>query len=226
MKREMKLTWEKIVLYLFIVMSMGGLFSCEEEGAEFVSDLDVVVTRFDEAFDFAATKTYLMPDTIVHIPPDENYTERDSAFHAAILERVAQNMETLGYQRVTEGGEATEAPDLVLTLTILDRNYYHAYGWGPDLWYGYWGYYNWGYWGYSWIGPGWYAHYPGYWSGYAYSTGSLVLDLMQPQENGNEEQIPVVWNGIFKGIYSFGLSQRMLRGVDQMFEQSPYLSVK
>lgn len=216
----------KITWCLLLFLSLGMLSSCEDEGAEYIDELDLVVTRYNNDYDFTGNQTYLMPDTIIHVPEKSEFSLQDSLFDQAVLNRVESNMEALGYVRVVESSEGEESPHLVLTLTLIDRNYFGIYGWEFSPWYSYWSWYDWGYWGYPWIGPGWYPYYPIYWGSYGYSTGSLVVDMLQPQQEGVENHIPVLWNGIFKGAYSIGLNERMLKGVDQMFDQSPYLSQK
>ena len=218
MKTLKKCTWN-----FLLIAGMFCLLSCEREGPEYVDELDVVATRHDKNVDFSTVKTYVMPDSVVYIPEKEEYTDSDKEFDEAVLQRVEQNLESLGYERVDESQNGTIQPDVVITLILIERNTTAVYSWGTDPWYDWWGWYDWGYWGYPWIGPGWSPYYPVSWGSYSYTTGTLIVDMLQPMEQ-EEREINVLWNGVFNGIQTLGLSDRMLMGVDQMFDQSPYLS--
>ena len=101
-------------------------------------------------------------------------------------------------------------------------------GWGWGGWYG-WG----GWWGYP--GGGYYPGYPGYCcytSIYQYTTGSLIiemLDVKNAEDEGDKVRIPVAWHGGLNG-YAEGSARnrqaRVERSMDQMFKDSPYLDKK
>jgi hypothetical protein len=221
MRKSVKKNVQRIYL-LGLALIFGASFSsCEQEGAEYIDELDTIVTRYDDSFDFTTVNTYVMPDTIIYVPEVSIKSDSREEFDRAILQQVAQNFENLGYVRLEEGESESVDPDVIVTLTIMENDVYAVY---PYPWYNYWAWYDWGYWGYPWIGADHSPYYPAYWGVYAYSTGTLVLDMMQPVQIEQETRVPVVWNGLFNGIASYGLDDRMLEGIDQMFEQSPYLS--
>jgi len=205
------------------MMSMAFLASCDDEGAEYVDELDTIVTRYDESFDFEGVQTYVMPDTVVYVPEVSIKSESREEFDEVVLKQVAENFEKMGYTRLEENADGSEDPDVIVTISLMERDVYAVYPY-PGYWYDYWAWYDWGYWGFPWIGPGYSPYYPPYWGVYSYSTGTLVVDMIQPVQIDEENHVPVIWNGLFNGIASYGLDERMLEGIDQMFEQSPYLS--
>lgn len=213
-------TKTKLLLIIAVIFGIGTLTCCEEEGAKYVDDLDTIITRYDDSFDFSTVKTYVMPDTVVYVPEVSIDSEKRAEFDAAVLKQLADNFEKLGYTRLVEGDDSVD-PDVIVTATVIENDVHAVY---PYPWYDYWYWFDWPFWGLPGIGPGWYPQYPPYWGVYSYTTGTLVVDMMQPVSIEQDKQIPVVWNGIFNGIASIGLSDRMLDGINQMFEQSPYLS--
>ena len=103
--------------------------------------------------------------------------------------------------------EAPDQPDLIATWNAGSRTYVEPYpwwGWGWGLGYGPgWGAWGWGGgWGPG-YGPGWGAWgwggwgpgYPGY-GGYAYTEGTLVVDLVDAKTN------QVVWRGYAQTSYA------------------------
>ena len=221
MRKSIKKEVQRIFLLGLAILVTMTFPSCDEEGAEYIDELDTIVTRYDETFDFSTIKTYVMPDTVIYVPEVSIQSDSRKEFDRAILQQVAENFEKLGYTKLEEGETKVSDPDAIVTLTIMENDVYAVY---PYPWYNYWGWYDWAYWGYPWIGPGYSPYYPSYWGVYAYSTGTLVIDMIQPVQIEQENHVPVVWNGLFNGIASYGMDERMLEGIDQMFEQSPYLS--
>ena len=62
----------------------------------------------------------------------------------------------------------------------------------------------------------------------AFTTGTLFINIFDPEQVGTEERtIPMVWlgavNGLLEGSAS-GLQARITQGIDQLFDQSPYLA--
>jgi hypothetical protein len=88
-----------------------------------------------------------------------------------------------------------------------------------NYWWNYWGW--WGYWG-----PGWNPRYP--WGGgvYSWTTGTVIIDMLNPISNPVFPNIPAVWNAMFNGLVS-GSDESILRrietNIDQAFIQSDYL---
>jgi hypothetical protein len=200
MKRRSK----SIIYLVALVVLFAG---CYPQGPDYVEDIDIVITNFKDEYDFKAKGTYARPDRIVKITGDvrdgEDPTYIPDAIAASILAQVDKNMTALGWQKV----DVSANPDMLFmpasweTTTIV---YYY------DYWYWWYG--------------GYYPYYPYYPSVSTYSTGTLLLSLVDPDvisANGN----PVFqWIGAANGIMTYTFDAgRVGKAVDQAFAQSPYL---
>ena len=201
---------------MFIAIPLA-MFSCYPGGLEYYSDSDIVVTNYDEGFNFSQNKLYFMPDTIHYLDDDA-----DRSDEAAIVSLIATNMDDAGYTRLKN----PSIPDSVLVdsanvvlLTIVTSTTYSGGGW----WGGCYPYWGWGcgyYPGYPWYGGGYYT--------YSYSTGTLIMEMAYEDGiNLVEEIVPIVWDSKINGLLSSNaanISTRIANTINQAFVQSPYLS--
>ncbi len=198
---------------LFVAAASLVLAACYPNGPEYAEDTDVVITSFDEGYNFSDKQTFAMPDKIVvDVEIDEGDTTYEymaDKFATPILETIQGNMEELGYNRV----DVDEDPDLLLTPAgFTSTTYFYSYWY--DWWYG-------GYWGWGW---GWY--YPPYYTVSSYTTGTMVMVLSDPNQASDSpiNRSPTIWlsaaNGLLSGAYDIS---RITNSIDQSFEQSPYL---
>jgi hypothetical protein len=189
------------------------LAACYPTGPEYAEDTDIVVTSYDEGYNFSESETFAMPDQIVvdvEIDDgDTTYIYMADKFATPTLETIQRNMEDLGYTRV----DVDEDPDLLLTpAAYTSTTYFYSYWY--DWWYG-------GYWGWGW---GWY--YPPSYTVSSYTTGTMVMVLADPNQaiESPINRSPTLWlsvlNGLMSGSYDIA---RVTEGIDQAFEQSSYL---
>ncbi|MBL7845668.1 MAG: DUF4136 domain-containing protein [Cyclobacteriaceae bacterium] len=189
---------------LFAALPALLLWGCYPAGPEYYEDLDVVITSYEENFDFVSKGTYAMPDKIVKISgtiidgEDPEFVKEP--FNTQILNKIEQNMTALGWEKVAnpEDADITLLPASWTNTTI----YY---------WYDYWCWY------YYYCGWGW-----GYPSASSYTTGTLVMTLVA---DGDDFIEPTrVWTGAINGLLSGAYDiNRVNNGIDQAFAQSPYL---
>jgi len=219
----MKYLLMKIGILVGVVFILAG---CYPGGAEYTSDTDIVITNYDDEFDFGDITHYYLADSIYHIVDegDEVNTSLD-AFTIGLLE---DHFNALGWERSIDT-IADPEPDVTVVVAALSTTYYNIYEipWYPGWGYG-WGWYYKGtnYWGYP--GYGWY--YP--WYGYSYYTsyevGTLAWFLFDPDDVDIEEElISLGWAGIINGVLGSSTSttkNRIENGMNQAFEQSSYLS--
>ncbi|HEY3402475.1 MAG TPA: DUF4136 domain-containing protein [Ohtaekwangia sp.] len=198
---------------LIAVSMMLLLAACYPNGPEYVEDVDVVYTTYDETYDFSAKQTFAMPEQIVvdvKIEDGDTTVEyMKDVFADPILQRIQDNMEDLGWERV----DIDDDPELLLTPAgLTSTTFYYSYWY--DWWYG-------GYWGWGW---GWY--YPPYYTVSSYTTGTLLMVLSDPNqaEDSPINRSPALWisaaNGLVTGNYDMN---RVTSSIDQSFKQSPYL---
>lgn len=202
---------KRLIKFTFLTVLASWLFAgCYPQGPEFTEDLDVVYTNYDNEYDFQGQGTYAMPDQIVVDVEidrgDTTWIYMKDIYAQPILQKIADNMANLGWQRVNV--DAT--PDILLTPAgMSSTTYFYSYWY--CWWYG--GYYG---------GWGWY--YPPYYTVSSYTTGSLIMVIADPNIDSPINQSQTSWvaamNGLLSGAYDLN---RVLEGIDQAFEQSPYL---
>jgi len=186
------------------------LAGCHPSGAEFVSDLDTVSTTHDTSFDFAAVRTYSLPDRVVVIGvPDAGAPNPiDPGFEQAILDTINSEMTALGYQKVDIGA----GPDVLMTvggLTVTNVNYYYGY------WCNYWGWYY----------PCYPYYYPPVVGVSTYEVGTLIIDMAKPQPTASDP-LNGVWTAVLRGVLTGVKSNdqvRAINGISQAYIQSDYL---
>lgn len=204
-----------LIFFAFAITVIG----CQTQGPEFVDDYDVVATTPDRDFNFGDIQFYFMPDTVVFINDslDDEISDSEDAhrFDDEILAAVARNMQEKGYERLAEDDPLE--PDVFVFISTLKSRYIGVYWWSS--WWSWWG------WG-GWWGSGWNPWYP--WGGtvYTWSTGTVIIDIVDPIAPPVFPRIPAVWNAMFNGLIS-GSDESILRrietNIDQAFIQSDYL---
>jgi hypothetical protein len=198
-----------------LLTSCLWLCGCYPKEDLYISDLDLVVTKYDANSDFAAKKTYAIPDSIVKLFTSDysdnngdnlpDFVNKTTA--AAIIARVDANMAAYGYSKVTK----SESPDLTILLSVMESTSVYYY-------------YDYYYW--SWYYP-YYWYYP--YSVVPYSTstsGTLLMMMMSNKEVNDADRVPVIWTGVINGILDgsgASMNSRVNTSIDQAFKQSTYL---
>ena len=203
----------KRILFFGVIAAL--IAGCYPGGAEYTDELDLVVTTYNKDYAFAASNTYAIPDKIPKIQgdlkPGETPKFVDAATAKVILDGIKLNLKNLGYAEVISNA------DVVVTVAALEVTTTSVYC--NDWWYG-------GWWGY-------YPGYPGYGgcyypSAYSYSTGTILISMIDDKEEDGEPETPVkgVWGAAINGLLSdnaSSLNARITNSLNHAFEQSPYL---
>lgn len=193
---------------VLILAFVGMLMGCYPDGADYTEELDIVYSNYDETYNFQSKGTYAMPDEIVLLTGDENdpvdYVQ--DLYAGPILSQIEQNMTALGWTRV----DLADNPDVeLLPATWTTTTVFYGGG----------GYWCW--WNPYYCGGWWYYPYPVV-SGY--TSGTLVMTMADPNVESGDGRIRAVWTGAINGLLSDVYSQdRVTKGVNQAFKQSPYL---
>ncbi len=218
----------KVIRYALFLAIPVVVVSCYPGGAEYYSDTDIVMTDYNDTFDFSAAQTYYMVDSIEYV--GDNDEDVDHTYDELILSTVAGKMNDMGYQRI-DYEEGQDPPDLLLQISVSTSSnegvgwvpgypgypWYPGYpGWGWDWWWGYPGY------------PG--GYYPYY---YSFKTGTLAITLGDVdgihEDDKGDTVIPAVWMATINGLLSSSttdIKNRITRNINQAFKQSPYLEKK
>jgi len=215
----------KRILKIFVaVIVTGTIFlvsGCYPDSDISVSQTDLVLTRYNDSVDFTKLSTYYMPDSIFPMT-DDTSNIKPVEYQQDYLNEIASNMEKMGYQRIT-GNDTTQIPDVLLIVSAVEVEnisvgwWYPYYpGWGWD-WYWYWDP------GWGWYYPPYY--YPSYPYYSTYKTGTLLLEMMNPKDYDvidGDTVMRVYWHGALNGVLEGSdIKQRTIKGIDQIFEQSP-----
>ena len=203
---------KKRILIVVSIFSAFLLSGCYPDGPDYIEEMDVVLTYHNDTYDFASKGTYAMPDQIVKITG--NLTEGEAPEFIPdltalpILAMIEDNMTSLGWVRVDIDAD----PDMLLTPASWETTtifYYY------DYWYWWWG-----------------GYYPGWgWGGYyppvyydSYTTGTLLMSLIDKDEVGANGNPINQWSGAINGILTESYdATRIGTAIDKAFDQSPYL---
>ncbi|MFC5624692.1 DUF4136 domain-containing protein [Algoriphagus winogradskyi] len=213
---------KKLQLLGIGVLGWCMLLSCTPDGAEYIDELDVVYTNYDVNHNFASNNTFAVPDKIVKIEGQfingagGNYEPEyvSPGYTAAILASIRTNMRNAGYTEVDKSAN----PDLIILPSVIQTDQLFFY---YDWWYWNWFYPGWG--------PGWSWYYPGYYPPQVSSvrTGTVLLQMTDPNNISENDQIPVVWTSVINGLLegsTSAINSRINTSIDQAFSQSPYLA--
>ena len=200
---------------LFIGVLFFSLWGCYPNDSLTTAELDIVATDYDEDFfNRVSLQSYHLPDTVGVI--GEGDAQLDGAAMDFILAQVRRNLNDLGYEEKSTIDD-NDMPDVIVTVSALKEKFV---GVGCLPWYDWWGWYPW-YPGWGWGGG---YCYPSY--AYSYETGTLLIDMISPDES-TDDSFKRVWEAGINGLIrsdQIGNQQFVRSTIDQAFEQSPYLN--
>jgi hypothetical protein len=200
-----------------LISALYLLSGCYPKGPEYYSDLDLTATDFDASYSFANQKYYWMADTVEYITNIKD-GELDDGDVARLLDEIEMNFAARNYKKI-KGSEPEnlDSAEFVITVSVIAADN-TVVGWVP----GYPCY--WGCWG---------GYYPPYWGSYysySYTTGSVIMNWFDPQEDpvpsDTEELQPIHWVATFNGLLSNSEKDnkdRVKESINQAFTQSPYI---
>jgi hypothetical protein len=205
----------KILKVLSLTAIVFLMTQCYPEGPVYTDELDLVYSNYDPSYDFASKLTYALPDKIMKIDDEligggsPNYVK--PVYADPMLAKIDQNMQTAGWTKV----DVDENPQVLLAPVAVEVT--------TTVYYGYGGYWDWWYGGY--YPPyGWYYPYPVTTS---YSTGSLVVTMLDPNDLSANEKMRAVWGFVVNGLLEGSTTEftaRFTKGINQAYIQSPYLN--
>lgn len=220
---ETNVSLSRVLSLAVVTISLTALMAgCYPGSGSFTAEeTDVVATVYDTTANFSSNKTFFVPDTVMHLEdPDEGDPVDIPRTHDALMiSTVKQNLQSLGYTELTNPS-ASNLPDVVVTIQVT------ATKWTGYVYYPWWGYWGW----YPWYppgwGPGWGPIYPCCVSGYSYTTGTILLDMIDVSESASED-LNIPWNAAINGVVTSGSTgARIQDRIDKAFAQSGYLEVQ
>lgn len=196
----------------------------------------IVVTSSDEAADFTAFQTFFVrPEIRVLDESEENQgttqTQQSvddgtpavtvetmpAAMATSVIDSVTQNLIARGYRPAAAKNEADLAVEIVYLRAVFSD--YYCYYWS-----------DWYYWGY----PGYSYYYPYSCDTAEWRSGMMVTNVVDLKSAGPARAAAPMGNSVLRGVWFSGIygvesesgssMQRAVDGIDQSFEQSPYLT--
>ena len=189
-------------LVIAVAISFAGILSsCYYDYGIDPNDSNIVVTLYDNTYNFSSVTKYILSDTVKKI----GNASITSAYDNLILSTVTTNLNNLGWTSTT-----TEGPGVVRVGTGITTSTYTV-DYNDYYWYG--GGYYWGY------------PYYGYDYTYSYTTGTIIIAIADPNNVSGDQQ-PVEWSGFLNGVTGQTNPNSLITsGINQAFSQSqsPYL---
>jgi hypothetical protein len=208
----------------------------------YLDELDITLTYYDTTFDFQQYNTFAIRDSVGLIEDEMSDSEIEEFYKPGgaadnIKQEIRDHFLALGYTEVDDDENYDFGVNMI--VAVIENDVYYGY---PGWWYGYYDYYDWYWWG------GWYPYYgyPWYYGSYTYQSGTLLIEMADGEsirdyrewaddktqeeiENADPEDVPpikFVWQGLINGVAGETGSynqQRVERGIEEAFTQSPYL---
>jgi Domain of unknown function (DUF4136) len=198
-----------------LAVSCAAATSCYPDSITSTSQLASVTTLVDSQAPLRNARTFALPDTIIHAKANgaglighDNDTE--------ILARIRAGLVAFGWREIAD--VRTQQPDVVvLTAALEQTNTGVAY---TDWWS------TWGWWP-GWptsYGPDWAWTYPVNAVTFTYETGTLLITMLDiTHGNATSKRVALLWAAGVNGVLTSSSLNGALTGIDQAFEQSPYL---
>lgn len=183
-------------------------------------DDNMIITFRDPGVDYTLNKKYALPDSVVMIGNQSGSSTVSATYAQLIITKIAENMNTLGYQRTADPDSAdiTILPSVIYSSSEYDVS--STYSLDP-----YWGWYD-----PDWIGPdfdwgvdfGWYSD-----EIFTFSTGTLFIQMIDKKNpNLNDKKYSSIWAALINGALTLSNVQaNLVTDINQAFAQSEYLKI-
>ncbi|MBD0403148.1 DUF4136 domain-containing protein [Flammeovirga sp. EKP202] len=214
-----------LLLKAFMLSSLIALLqSCYPGGAEYTSDLDIAISRYESVENLRSYRSYYLVEDSIAVTSNTKDT-LTLVQQLAVLANVDTQLQgILELEKVTktELESGAKVPDLFIQLSQIAVQQ-SGFVWQPPYYPGYpgWGYPGWGYPGYPWYGGG--------YSYYSYSNGTILFDFIDVEQTTKEnegignDEVPTLilgWQGALNGVLSRANSVPLINeGVDVLFDQ-------
>ena len=208
------------IIVLFMILGLSG---CYPDSSIPPEESDTVYTSYDKNADFYNYKYYQLSDSVLRIDNQGEMISGKGRYDDLILSRVDRNLQALGYINIELNDTLKADVSIIVSdLSYVSVTYYWDY-------FPYWYYYQW------------WDNYPTDENGMPYdayyplspptgilasSQSNILVDMVESDFEPNQESVSIYWRGLTTGIYGAYMESRLLRNIDQMFYQSPYLKPK
>jgi hypothetical protein len=174
-----------------------------------------VVTLVDSGTALSTAHTFVLPDTVIRLTTTGTAVSPEVA--DTLIHEIRAHFLALGWTELRD--TLTSQPDVVVLVAASTRI---ETGVAYTSWYSSWGYLP--YWGPT-VDASWAWGVPGGAVPYSFQAGSLLVTMLEVRAPQNsEKKIPLLWAAVLDGVVGDASTiGRVIDGIDQAFEQSPYL---
>ncbi len=180
---------------------------------------DLYISNRDASVNFSDYKTYFLLDTLQLIAKDTIRINKDYLTERLIIQAIDSNLQNYGFAKVNKD----QHPDVAVVASVLRFKESVPLSYSPTLFGpGVFGYASSSEFGF----PGYQYSAPDNFGFYSFDIGSLTIDMLDLKNAPSAGKLNVIWNGIIAGSANDSLvtnPQRVLTGINVLFEQSPYL---
>ena len=176
-----------------------------------------VVTLVDSGPALKSARTFVLPDTVIRLSTGSTSVSPEVA--KALIKEIRAQFLLLGWTELTD--TATSHPDVLILVAASTRvETGVAYG----SWFSAWGYLP--YWGAP-VDASWGWGMPVGAVPYSFQAGTLLVTMLEVRApRDSTKRIPLLWAAALDGVVGDESTiPRVIDGIDQAFEQSPYLRV-
>ena len=175
-----------------------------------------VVTLVDSGPALKSARTFVLPDTMMRLSTGSAVSPEVAD---TLIAEIRAHFLSLGWTELKD--TLTSLPDVVVLAAASTRI---ETGVAYTSWYSSWGYLP--YWGPS-VDASWAWGVPGGAVPYSFEAGTLLVTMIEVRgPRDSTKTLPLLWaaavNGVVGDESTIG---RAIEGIDQAFEQSPYLKV-
>jgi hypothetical protein len=174
-----------------------------------------VVTLVDSGAALKTARTFVLPDTVIRL--SVSGTSVSPTVADALIREIRGQFLLLGWTELPD--TSTSHPDVLILVAASTRiETGVAYG----SWFSDWGYLP--YWGAP-VDASWAWGVPGGAVPYSFQAGTLLVTMLEVSAPRDEtKRIPLLWAAALDGVIGDDSTiPRVIDGIDQAFEQSPYL---
>ena len=207
------------------ILFFSGILICNAcKDPDPVNDLepfqkDLYISNRDASVNFSDYKTYFLLDTLQLIGKDTIRINKDYLTERLIIQAIDSNLQNYGFAKVNKD----QHPDVAVVASVLRFKESVPLSYSPTLFGpGVFGYASSSEFGF----PGYQYSAPDNFGFYSFDVGSLTIDMLDLKNAPSAGKLNVIWNGIIAGSANDSLvtnPQRVLTGINVLFEQSPYL---
>jgi len=208
------MTFIRNIIISFIIVFLAG---CYPESNILPEESDTVYTNAHPDANFHNYKYYQLADSVLRINDYGETIVIRGTYDQLVIDRVAENLNANGFVRVTDKDTITADVDVFISdlssITITQFWNYIPYWYYTGL--------N------SYNSETAYAYFP---LGFPTSQlialrSNIIVDMVDHEAViiDNQTTYPVYWRAVTTGVYNNNMYSRLVRNIDQMFFQSPYL---